>query len=156
MAETAHAYLMTAPHRTLVVLAGNGHFKYKYGIPKRLYRRNQEDFVVVLQDEALEKDIADYVLISEKLKVKKAPKLGVSVKEKKNILKVKNVLKKSAAESAEIKKDDVIKTFDTHPITSLADLRLALFYAEYGKTYEMAIKRGDDEIKLNIKLSDER
>jgi aminopeptidase N len=154
MAENAHAFLKTSPHRTLIVLAGNGHFKNKYGIPKRLYRRNQEDFVVVLQDEALEKDIADYVLIPEKLKVKEAPKLGVTVKEKNNRLKIKSVLDKSPAKNAKLKKGDVIQYFDTHPITSLADLRLALFYAEYGKTYEMAIKRDDDKIKLKIKLSE--
>jgi uncharacterized iron-regulated protein len=152
MAEAAHVYLMKDPDRTLIVLAGNGHFKYKYGIPQRHYRRNPEPYVVILQDEALEDDIADYVLMTEKLDIKDSPKLGVTVKEKKNRLKIKNVLKKSAAEKAGLKKDDVIQKFDTHPISSLADLRLALFYAEYGKTYEIVVKRDDDKVKLNIEL----
>ena len=63
-------------------------------------------------------------------------------------------LGKSAAENAKIKKGDVIQKFDTHSITSLADLRLALFYAEYGKAYEIVVKRDDDKIKLNIELID--
>jgi aminopeptidase N len=154
MAETAHAFLKTAPHRTLIVLAGNGHFKHKYGIPKRLYRRNREAFVVVLQDEALEDDIADYVLINEKLKAKEAPKLGVTVKEKEDGLMIKSILNKSPAENAKLKKGDVIQQFDAHPIASLSDLRLALFYTEFGKAYPMEIKREDDKIKLNIKLFD--
>ena len=112
----------------------------------------KKDFVVVLQDEALEDDIADYVLIPQKLTVKEAPKLGVTVKDKKGELKIKSVLDKSPAKNAKLKKDDVIKKFDGHPIRSLSDLRLALFYAEYGKTYEMVLKRDDDKIKLNIKL----
>jgi aminopeptidase N len=152
MAETAHAFLGNTSQRTLMVLAGNGHFKYKYGIPERLYRRNHEDFVVVLQDEALENDIADYVLIPEKLKVREAPKLGVTVQEKEDGLKIKSVLANSAAINADLKKGDLIQKFDAYPITSLSDLRLALFYTEYGKSYPMEIKRDEDKIKLNIKL----
>ena len=152
MADTAHAFLRSAPGKTLVVLAGNGHLKYNYGIPDRLFRRNQEPFVVVVQDEAIEDAIADYVLISENLSVKDTPKLGVSIKEQKEGLKIKSVLDNSPAKNAGLKKGDIIQGFDMHPILTLSDLRLALFYAEYGKTYSIHIQRDDNKIPLKIKL----
>ena len=154
MADAAHTFLRSAPGRTLVVLAGNGHLKYKYGIPDRLFRRNQEPFVVVLQDEAIEDRIADYVLISEKLSVKDAPKLGVGVKEKKNGLKINSILDNSPAKNAGLQKGDVIQGFDVHPIATLYDLRLALFYAASGKTYDMTVLRDNKKILMKIKLFD--
>jgi S1-C subfamily serine protease len=90
--------------------------------------------------------------IPEKLKVREAPKLGVNVQEKEDGLKIKSVLDNSPAQNAGLQKGDVIQKFDAHPISSLSDLRLALFYAENGNTYPLVIKRDDDKIKLNVKL----
>ncbi|PLX47585.1 MAG: hypothetical protein C0611_11185, partial [Desulfobacteraceae bacterium] len=40
MAESAHRFLAKHPEHKMVILAGNGHVRHKYGIPDRLYRRN--------------------------------------------------------------------------------------------------------------------
>ena len=151
MAENAHIYLQKAPQRTLVILAGNGHLKYKYGIPQRLYRRNQLSYAVVLQDEALEGAMADYVLVTDPLKEQEAPKLGVSLKKEKSGLTITGVLKDSPAQQAGLQKGDVIQALDRHPIASLGDLRLALFFIEPGHTTDMVIQRDGDRVQLSAR-----
>ncbi|MEK6195595.1 MAG: ChaN family lipoprotein, partial [Deltaproteobacteria bacterium] len=47
MAETAYQFLQKAPDRKLIVLAGNGHLRYRYGIPERLHRRKMASSAVI-------------------------------------------------------------------------------------------------------------
>lgn len=150
MAETAHIYLQREPHRTLVILAGNGHLKYKYGIPQRLYRRNQLSYAVILQDEALEDAIADYVLITDPLEEKEAPKLGVTLKKEKGGLTVTGVVKGGAAQRAGVRKGDIIQTLDGHPVVALGDLRRALFFIETGKATDILIQRSGEQLHLSV------
>jgi hypothetical protein len=94
-------FLNSFKSKELVILAGNGHVRHKYGIPTRLYRRNNEPFKVVVQDEEIEDSIADYVLLTTELKGKKAPKLGVIVEEKDQDLVVLGVEHKSPAKKSQ-------------------------------------------------------
>jgi uncharacterized iron-regulated protein len=152
MAESAHQFLANNPERKLVILAGNGHVRHKYGIPERLYRRNNEPFTVVVQDEEIEDGIADYVLLTNELKGKKAPKLGVIVEEKDQNLVVVGVEHKSPAKKAGLQEGDIIKQFAEQSITSLADLKLELFYSEIGSTLKIQLKRGDKTLDKEIEL----
>ena len=152
MAESAHQFLANNPERKLVVLAGNGHVRQKYGIPERLYRRNNEPFTVVVQDEEIEDGIADYVLLTTELKGKKAPKLGVIVEEKDQDLVVVGVEHKNPAKKAGLQEGDIIKQFAGQSITSLADLKLELFYSEIGSTLKIQLKRGDKTLDKEIEL----
>ena len=111
MAETAHQFLSNHPEHILVILAGNGHLRYKYGIPDRLYRRNHEPFKVIVQDEDIENNIADYVLLTTELKGKKSPKLGVSVEKKDKGLVIKGLDSSSPAKKAGLKRGDIIDIF---------------------------------------------
>ncbi len=92
MADSAAKFLADNPASKLVILAGNGHVRHKYGIPQRLYRRVKEPYTVIVQDEEIEDGIADYVLITTKLEGEKSPKLGVMVEEKEEILVVNDVV----------------------------------------------------------------
>ncbi|UCD91021.1 MAG: ChaN family lipoprotein, partial [Desulfobacterales bacterium] len=152
MAETAHQFLVNNPTRQLVVLAGNGHLRYKYGIPERLHRRNHEPYKVIVQDEEIENDIADYVLLTIELKGKKSPKLGVMVEEKDQTLVIKGVESNGPAKKAGLQKGDIIEQFDTQPITSLVDLKLALFYSEYGNVRDIQVKRDGKTLTKKIEL----
>jgi uncharacterized iron-regulated protein len=52
----------------MVVLAGNGHIQYKYGIPDRAFRRNQVDFRTVYLvgvGDKVNMDIADFIWVTE-------------------------------------------------------------------------------------------
>jgi len=152
MAGSAYKFLTKNPDRKLVVLAGNGHVRHKYGIPERLYRRNHEPFMVVVQDDAIEDGIADFILLTTELKGKKSPQLGLIVEEKDQTLVIMSVVDKRPAKNAGLQKGDVIKQFAGKPITSLADLKLALFYSKTGTTLKIQIKRDDKTVEKKIDL----
>ena len=117
-----------------------------------MYRRNNEPFTVVVPDEEIEDGIADYVLLTTELKGKKAPKLGVIVEEKDQGLVVVGVEHKNPAKKAGLQEGDIIKQFAGQSITSLADLKLELFYSEIGSTLKIQLKRGDKTLDKEIEL----
>ena len=152
MAESAYGYLSKHPGSKMVILAGNGHVRYRYGIPERLYRRNHEPYAVVVQDEEIEKGIGKYVLLTTRLDGKASPKLGVTVEEKGRHLVITGVDRNTPAQKAGLKTGDIIQKFGKRPIQSLADLRLNLFFSKIGSTVKIEIKRADKTIGKNIEL----
>ena len=154
MAESAYRFLESHPEHKMVILAGNGHVRHKYGIPNRLYRRNHEPFTVVVQDEEIEDGVADYVLLTTELNGKASPVLGIMVEEKDQGLVIVKVSQNGPAQKAELEKGDVIEMFAEHPIQSLADLKLGLFYENIGNTVKIKVKRADKTIDKEIELFD--
>ena len=83
MAESAAAYLNANAGRRMVILTGAGHVEFGSGIPKRLERRTNATYAIVLNSgEQIEPHIADYLLLSKKQELPPAGTLGVSLKEK--------------------------------------------------------------------------
>ncbi len=152
MAESAQKFLTDNPESKLVILAGNGHLRHKYGIPERLYRRNHEPFTVLVQDEEIKDNIADYVLITEKLEGEKSPRLGVMVEEKDHGLEVMSIRNKSPAKKAGLQEGDVIQMVAGQSIKSLADLKLALFYSKIGSSLKIQIERAGKKLDKDIEL----
>jgi hypothetical protein len=152
MAESAQQFLSNHPEYKMVILAGNDHVAHRYGIPERLCRRNQEPFTVIVQDKQIEGGIADYVLLTTKLKGIGSPRLGVKVEERDEGLVVLNVDHKSPAEKAGLQKGDILYESAGEPIKSLADLKLVLFYSEVGSTLNIQIKRGDKILDKEIEF----
>jgi uncharacterized iron-regulated protein len=154
MAESAQKFLANNPESKLVILAGNGHVRHKYGIPGRLHRRNHEPFKVVVQDEEIEDSIADYVLLTTELKGEESPKLGVMVEEKDQGLEVKGVSHNGPAKKAGLQEGDIIKVFGGQAIKSLADLKLQLFYSKIGSNVKIQINRKGQLLDKEIGLFD--
>jgi len=154
MAESAYGFLANHPEHKMVILAGNGHVRHKYGIPDRLYRRNHEPFTVVVQDEEIKDGVADYVLLTTELNGKASPKLGVMVEEKDKRLVIIGVSQSGPAQKAGLQKGDVIEMFAERPIQSLEDLKLGLFYGDIGSTVKIKVKRADKTIDKEIELFD--
>jgi len=152
MAESARQFLTDNPESKLVILAGNGHVRHKYGIPERLYRRNHEPFTVVVQDEEIEDGIADYVLITTKLEGDKSPKLGIIIEEKDHGLEVMSMSHNSPAKKAGLQEGDVIQMVAGQSIQSLADLKLVLFYSKIGSRLKIQIERGGKNLDKEIEL----
>ncbi len=152
MSESAQKFLTDNPESKLVILAGNGHVRHKYGIPERLYRRNREPFTVVVQDEEIEDGIADYVLITTKLEGDKTPKLGVMIEEKDHGLEVMSMSRNSPAKKAGLQEGDVIQMVAGQSIQSLADLKLALFYSKIGSRLKIQIERAGKKLNKEIEL----
>ena len=62
MAESAAAYLNANPGRRMVILAGSGHLAFGAGIPKRLERRTNATYAIVLNGgDEVEPHMADYL-----------------------------------------------------------------------------------------------
>jgi uncharacterized iron-regulated protein len=64
MAESIARKLATGP---MVVVIGNGHIQYKYGVPNRTYARNQAPFRTVYLASVgseVDLDVADYIWVT--------------------------------------------------------------------------------------------
>jgi uncharacterized iron-regulated protein len=153
MADSAAKFLADNPASKLVVLAGNGHVRHKYGIPQRLYRRVKEPYTVIVQDEEIEDGIADYILITTKMEGEKSPKLGVMVEEKEESLVVNDVVEKGPAGKAGLQKNDIITKVSGHRIKSLADLKIALFFTKIGDNISIQIERDGKSLDKDVKLT---
>ncbi len=152
MAETIDMFLRKNPEYIMVVVAGNGHLKYGFGIPDRCYRRNGFSYTIILNDEKLDKNIADYIMYPQEIKGKSALKLGVFIQETKEGLKVIDVTKNSIAEKAGIKKGDIIIGINSSKIKNLADLKLELFFLKKGDEIHIKIVREGKIRTLKTKI----
>jgi uncharacterized iron-regulated protein len=152
MAQSAQKFLLDNPNTKLIILAGNGHLRYKYGIPNRLYRRNHYPFTVILQDEYIDKTIGDYVLFTDKIKGKTAPKIGVMIKEEDKQVIIVGVSNKTPAQKAGLKKKDVITQLAGQKIQSIADLKLVLFNANKGSTVTIQVIRDGKLVNFDLTL----
>ncbi len=152
MAETIDKFLRKNPDYKIVVVAGNGHIKYGYGIPNRVYRRNKFSYKIVLNDEEEKRNIGDYILYPEEIKSIKSIKLGIFLTEKDGKVKVEKVMKNSIADKTGIKKGDIILKLNDFEIHSVEDLKIALFYQEKNKDGGIKVKRGKKTIWLKIKF----
>ncbi len=150
MAQTASEYITKNPDRKLIILAGGGHIRYRYGIPSRVERRTEERGLTILMDDQLKKGISDYMIYTAHLTGEKERKIGVYVEETGKGLKVDKVIKDSPAEKAGIKKGDIIIRFNGRQINDIIDLKIELFFSQ-GEN-EIVVKRNGKEIKMNIQL----
>jgi len=151
MADTAHQFLQTHPDTSLVILAGNGHIRHRYGIPARLQRRNGLPYLSLVQDEALQPGIADYVLLSAPLSGDIAPKLGVLLDERDGQLWVMEVTPNTPAATAGVQKGDVLKQLGAYALTSMDDLKYALFALGTPKaSLPLHLQRGDAVQQLTL------
>ncbi|WP_457621313.1 ChaN family lipoprotein [Persephonella sp.] len=153
MAQTAADYLKNNPEKKMIILAGNGHLRYGYGIPDRLYRRINVPYVIILNDEDIDKGIADYVVYTQFLAGVKAKKIGVYIDITEDGLKVDDVVKDSPADKAGIKKGDVIVEFNGRKIRTIEDLRIELVYPK--KENEIVVLRDGKRLKLKIVFEEE-
>jgi len=150
MAETAYRFLSDHPGKSLVILAGNGHIRKRYGIPARLSRRTREPSVVVLQDDEISPGMADYVLLTSELKGEKSPVLGVALEENDEVLTIKSVSDQSPAKSAGLREGDIIQKLAGETVKTLPDLKVVLFYCKVGEQYSIGIKRDGKMVEKKI------
>lgn len=157
MAESIDAYLRKNPERRMAVIAGGGHLVYGQGIPKRAFRRNGLAYTIILNDGEIERDIADFIIYPQPLSGMTAPKLLATFKEEKGRLLINDFVQESPARAAGLRSEDVIIALDGVPVTSLQDVKLALFYKDKGDTMKIKVVRkrfllGEKEMEFEVKL----
>jgi len=150
MAESTYNYMKNNPDTTMVVLAGNGHIRNRYGIADRLKRRSGLEDVVIVQDEEITEGVADYVLYPDEIPYEESPKVGVMIDETGHGLLVKGVSPDTPAEKYGVKKGDIITDFDGTEINDLTDIKIALQYVIKGQPYKMVVDRDGEAVSLEV------
>jgi uncharacterized iron-regulated protein len=157
MAERAANYLKENPENRLILLAGSGHLAYGSGIPKRLSRRIEHDSAIVLNgiDFGVAPDVADYILIPEPVELPPQGLLGVYMSETPEGVTVNAFSEISAAKDDGMKKGDQILSLDGEPVSTSADVKLALLDKLPGDQVQIDIRRKnarDEGIELMIEV----
>jgi aminopeptidase N len=157
MAEAIDEYLRKNPDRRMAVIAGGGHLVYGNGIPKRAFRRNGLPYTIILNDGEIERDIADFIVFPQPLNGMTAPRLLATFKEDKGRLLINDFVQESPAKAAGLRANDVILSLDGVPVTSLQDIKVALFYKDKGDTMKIKVIRkrfllGEQEMEFEVKL----
>jgi aminopeptidase N len=157
MARSIDEYLQKNPHRRMVVIAGLGHLVYGSGIPKRTYRRNGFPYATVLNDVAIERDIADYVVFPTSLEGMTAPKIMAVLKQSDDQISIAELPEGSVSKKAGIKVGDRVVSLDNAPMRSVNDIRIALFYKKPEDVVRIRVKRkqfllGDREMEFDVTL----
>lgn len=62
MAEIIDDFLNNNQDTRLIVITGNGHLVYNYGIPSRVYRRNKLSYITIVQDIEDDHGVSDYIV----------------------------------------------------------------------------------------------
>lgn len=150
MADSAYKFMKENPEKTMVVIAGNGHVRFGYGIADRLKRRTGQDYVSIVQDEDSRAGIADYILYPPEMEYEESPKIGVMVDDTDEGLVVKEVSEDKPGEKAGVLKDDIITGLNGSRVEKLTDLKITLAYTESGVEYDMTVRRDGEEKELKI------
>jgi uncharacterized iron-regulated protein len=145
MAARAADYLQRHPGRAMVLIAGNGHIRFGDGIPGRLIRRLPVPSVIVMNgtaDEMLSPGLADIVLFPEPQALPAAGKLGVLANDDQaGVVRVDSLDENGAASAAGVVAGDVLLAIDKQPLSSMADLRIALLNKMPGDTVTVTVRR---------------
>jgi uncharacterized iron-regulated protein len=142
MAESAAAYLIANQGRRIVILAGSGHVAFRDGIPKRLERRTNATYAIVLNGgDEVEPHMADYLLLSKEQELPAAGILGISLEENNGESRIRSLNPKGAGEKAGMKRGDVLLEVDGQTIKRIADLHLALWDKKPGDHVRVTVRR---------------
>jgi len=141
MAESIDQFLKAHPSDQMVVLAGNGHLAHGSGIPKRAARRNGYDYVIILNDIDLKKEIADYVLFPGTIPFETSPRFMVLLTETREKVEIAGFHPGSNSEKAGMRVGDIILSIDHVPIHEIDDVKIDLLSRKRGEKVKVRVLR---------------
>ena len=172
MAQTVADFLMDPSNinSKLVVLAGGFHVQYGFGIPKRAFRRVPHSYSIILptttelppelEDREMEVQHVSIPLYSGdyawKLQYKILPdnkvKLGVTLENSENAVRIKSVSANSNAERAGLKKDDLLLAINEIELVDIEDLTNRLRNLGFDDQVKFIVKRGLEKITVEVQF----
>jgi uncharacterized iron-regulated protein len=161
MAERAARWLEAHPGSQLIVLAGSGHVEYGRGIPSRVQRRLELPMSIVMngQQRALDPKMADFLLYPESVSLPKTGLMGVMLdtESEGQGVGVQGFAQQSGAREAGVKEGDRIIGIGETPISSYADIRIALMDSEPGQQLPIEVLRaplvgGVEQLRFDVRL----
>ncbi|NPA13130.1 MAG: PDZ domain-containing protein, partial [Aquificae bacterium] len=150
MAETVANYIKKNPDRKVIVLAGGGHIRFRYGIPNRVERRTGLRGLTILLDDQMRKGIADYIVYTAHIQGEQEKRLGVVVRETGKGLLIEKVGKGTVAERGGLKEGDIILSFDGKKIKSVSDLKVHLFFSDKKANLKILRKNQTKDIQIEF------
>ncbi len=102
-------------------------------------------------------DYAKYIYSREfNEQIRSRPRIGIKVSEKKGGIFIKEIMKDSPAEKADLKEEDQILAVNSLYCRSITDLYDAIYFSSYsGLSYEITIIRNNLRMKKQILLGEE-
>lgn len=160
MAERSAAWIKQNPEGHMIILAGSGHIIYGSGIPDRVKRRTSVTTTSIINgsgEAPLNRDIADFVIITEEQKLPPSGKLGVILDSTQSPPNITGFVEGSGAKQAGIRKDDQIIRIDDKVISSYFDIRVALMDKAVAETVKVEVTReglvfGSENLSYEVKL----
>ncbi len=159
MAHNAVKAMKENPGVPLVILAGNGHLQYSWGIPGRVKRLSGADQSVILlgAHSDIGRSVADFIVFPEEVNGPEAPQLGVYLAEGSGGLVINKLVKSSPAMTGGLRKDDIILSIDNRAVKSIPDLKIILLNKKKGDIIDVKVKRKGEkspagELTVKIKL----
>ncbi len=156
MSESVDNYLRENPDRQMIVLAGQGHLRYRSGIPARTYRRNSFDYATILIDEDVKADIGDFIIFPKTVEGITTPKLMVFLEEIEDRVKVSGFPDASVSERAGLKERDIILSINDVEVRTVGDLKIQLLYKKKGDSVRLRVLRKvmflDKNVDIEIEL----
>lgn len=142
MAQSIDDYMRKNPGRQMVVLAGAGHLAYGSGIPKRTYRLNNKDYVIILPGgEFIDTTIGDYLVVTEPLDPPPTLKLGIVLKERDDHVEIEKVVPGSVAKSLGLEKSDILVSLDDWNIEDIHDVNIFMLDKKRGEQVRVTVLR---------------
>jgi uncharacterized iron-regulated protein len=165
MAETLAAHLAVQPAPAhIVVLVGNGHIEYGYGVPLRAQRRFPHSFKTVVPiavnagEGALDHEMADYIWITPHREPFPGHRgrLGVRVTplESGQGMLIEDVLPDGPAARAGVVVGDILLAVDDRPVANIQDIHTALFGSESPRkpSHRLLLHRQGVQLELEVVL----
>ena len=169
MAETLSGFLRSSENQgqTVLVLAGNGHVVYRFGIPKRFYRRTPVPFkTLVLKEWSKEADqdlgsfsasspLADFLWVTRpNPPEQRRPRIGVFLKEGDGSqgLRIERVVPGSPAEKAGLAPGDHILAVEGNEISEVEEIHEALSRKGWGKDISLTVAREGMKKEITVTL----
>ena len=159
MARSVVEALRRYPDSQMVVLAGNGHLQYSWGVPGRVSRMMDVSSVVILNapDDELSKELADFIIYPDYVPVPPSPKLGVFLEKAEDGVRLKKVITGKPAARAGLEDGDVIISIDDQPVRSISDIKIFLLTKKKGDKIKVTVRRkvflfGHKEMSFELTL----
>ena len=169
MAETLSEFAKSSDSqgKTILVIAGNGHIVFDFGIPKRFYRRTPFPFkTIVMKEWTKEPDmdilspptsapLADFLWVTRpNPPEQKRPRIGIILTEKEQAqgLWIERVVPGSPAEKGGLLPGDQLIAVEGTEISDVTEIHDALSRKGWGKDISLTIVRQGEKKEVSVTL----
>jgi aminopeptidase N len=151
MAHNAVNAMKESPGVPMVILAGNGHLRYSWGIPHRVKRLfGAHHSVILLGDQGdIGRSVADFIIFPEEVTGPRGAQLGIYLTENSDGVLVNKLVENSPAMKGGVKENDIIISINGQEVKEIPDLKIILMNKKRGEKIDVTVKRkvSDSSVK---------